>query len=117
MKKFKIILNSQKGITLIALTITIIVLLILAGVSLKLLLDNGLLEKAKLANEKTKQAQLEENSRLEQYENLIKNHNGNNSNVPDQPEILTADLFAIEPNNSSWKVENVKEALDYLYNN
>ena len=50
-------ITKEKGITLIALVITIIVLLILAGVSIKILFgDNGLLqkaEKAKNENEKS----------------------------------------------------------------
>lgn len=44
-------MKNQKGITLIALVITIIVLLILAGVSIAMLTgDNGVLTKAKEAN-------------------------------------------------------------------
>lgn len=41
--------NTQKGITLVALVITIIVLLILAAVSIKIALDGGLIEKSKTA--------------------------------------------------------------------
>ena len=41
-------LKGQKGITLVALVITIIVLIILAGISISLVLNNGnLVEKAK----------------------------------------------------------------------
>ena len=41
-------LKGQKGITLVALVVTIIVLIILAGVSIALVLgDNGLINKAK----------------------------------------------------------------------
>ena len=43
-------MRNQKGITLIALVITIIVLLILAGVSIAMLTgDNGLLTKSRQA--------------------------------------------------------------------
>ena len=60
-KKNIIILNNTKGITLIALVITIIVLIILAGVSINLVLgDNGIVTKAKLAKEQTEQAKLNE---------------------------------------------------------
>ena len=46
--------TKEKGITLIALIVTIIVLIILAGVSINLILGkNGLIEKAKFAKEKT----------------------------------------------------------------
>ena len=41
--------NTQRGITLVALVITIIVLLILAMVSIKIALDGGLIEKSKTA--------------------------------------------------------------------
>ena len=40
-------LKEQKGITLVALVITIIVLIILAGISISLVLNNGLVPKAK----------------------------------------------------------------------
>ena len=40
-------LTTQKGITLVALIITIIVLLILAMVSIKIALDGGLIKKTK----------------------------------------------------------------------
>ena len=44
--------KEMKGITLIALVITIVVLLILAGVSISLLLgDNGIITKAKEAQD------------------------------------------------------------------
>ena len=60
-KKNIIILNNTKGITLIALVITIIVLIILAGISINLVLgDNGIITKAKLAKEQTEQAKLNE---------------------------------------------------------
>ena len=47
-------LKSKKGITLIALVITIIVLLILAGVSINAVIgENGIASKAKLAKQET----------------------------------------------------------------
>lgn len=42
-------MKDEKGITLVALVITIIVLLILATVSINLIINNGILDKAKLA--------------------------------------------------------------------
>ena len=55
----------NKGITLIALVITIIVLLILAGVSITMLTgENGILKKAKEAQEKTKVAAEQEEKDL-----------------------------------------------------
>ena len=43
--------NTQNGITLVALVITIIVLLILAMVSIKIAIDGGLIQKAKDATD------------------------------------------------------------------
>ena len=60
-KEFK----SEKGITLIALVITIIVLLILAGISIAMLTgDNGILNKVTTAKEETIKAQYEEELNL-----------------------------------------------------
>ena len=54
-------MKEQKGITLIALVITIIVLLILAGVSIAMLTgENGILTKATTAKTKTIEAELKE---------------------------------------------------------
>ena len=54
-------LESKKGITLVALVITIVVLLILAGVSINLVVGNqGILTKTKKADEDAKQAAIKE---------------------------------------------------------
>ena len=59
-------INKQKGITLIALVVTIIVLLILAGISIATLTgENGLITKTNSAKEKTKQAEAEERVKIE----------------------------------------------------
>ena len=64
MKK-ELLKNDKKGITLIALVITIIVLLILAGVTIVTLTgDNGLLKKASNAVESNFYGELEEQVRL-----------------------------------------------------
>ena len=58
-------MKKNKGITLIALVITIIVLLILAGVTIATLTgDNGILTKAQEASEDTKRANAEEQVKL-----------------------------------------------------
>ena len=62
-------MKKNKGITLIALVITIIVLLILAGVAIAMLSgENGILRKAAEAKTKTEEAQKEEQSILVDYE-------------------------------------------------
>ena len=61
--------SSSKGITLIALVITIIVLLILAGVSIAMLTgDNGILAQEKEAKEVTEEAEKKEIKDLAQIE-------------------------------------------------
>ena len=60
-----------KGITLVALVITIIILLILAGISIATLTGSGLFEKARLAEQKSKEKQEEEEGILKDYENKI----------------------------------------------
>ena len=56
-KSIKYIKDSKKGITLVALVVTIIVLLILAGVTITILMgDNGIIRKAQEAAESTNTA-------------------------------------------------------------
>ena len=70
--KIKNELKNKKGITLIALVITIIVLLILAGVSIATLTgENGILTRASDAKIETAVAAVKENLHLEQIEKAI----------------------------------------------
>lgn len=65
-------MKNQKGITLIALVITIIVLIILAGVSIAMLSgENGLLTKAKNVGSESAKGNLEEATKLAVAENLL----------------------------------------------
>ena len=64
----------ERGITLIALVITIIILLILAGITIGLVTgDNGLLAQATRAKEETENAQIKEEEVLTNYEDYINN--------------------------------------------
>ena len=63
--------KENKGITLVALVLTIIVLLILAGISIVQLKGNGLFENAKIAKEKTQEEQKKEDKTLSDYESKI----------------------------------------------
>lgn len=64
--------KEKKGITLIALVITIIILLILAGVTIATLTgDNGILKRAQDAKEKTEEAKIEEEKQLENMDDYI----------------------------------------------
>ena len=64
--------REEKGITLVALVVTIIVLIILAGVTLNIVLDNdGIINKAKQAADDYENAQREEQELLGQIENYL----------------------------------------------
>ena len=55
----------SEGITLIALVVTIIVLLVLAGISIQMLTgNNGVLQRAGEAKEKTEEANLREEAQV-----------------------------------------------------
>ena len=70
-------LRRNKGITLIALVVTIIVLLILAGISIAMLTgQNGILNRAAEAKEKTGVAQEDENEKLKGYEDIMAQYTG-----------------------------------------
>ena len=64
-------LKNAKGITLVALVITIIILLILATISIQSLTNTGLFEKAKEAKEKTKNATENQAKTLNEYEDEL----------------------------------------------
>ena len=65
-------MKKTKGITLIALVVTIIVLLILAGVSISMLTgENGILNQAQNAKNKTEEAERNEKLDLLKQEDLI----------------------------------------------
>ena len=77
-------MKRNKGITLIALVITIIVLLILAGVAIAMLSgQNGILKRATDAKTETEQAQENETDHLADYEDLINESTGNLGKVKD----------------------------------
>ena len=65
-------MKNQLGITLVALVVTIVVLLILAGVSINLVLgENGLISNAKEARDKTKTAEVNEKTQLDSASDFI----------------------------------------------
>lgn len=102
-------MENKRGITLIALVVTIIVLIILAGVSINLVLgDNGIITKAKTAKKDTDETQIEEEIQMMIGECQIDNEDkitldnlqlwiGNNkpdiSIIDNRPEETTIDLY------------------------
>ena len=70
-------IKERKGITLIALVVTIVVLLILAGVSISLVLDNnGIIGKSKESRLETRASQVEDEIGLWKQNNFIKSETG-----------------------------------------
>ncbi len=67
-------MKSQKGITLVALVITIIILLILAGISIASLTGSDLFGKARQAAEDSNRAAEKENKTLQDYEKWMDNY-------------------------------------------
>ena len=108
--------KKEVGITLIALVITVIVLLILAGVTIAALSgDNGILTRAKEAKEKTEQAQKDEEKTISNMENILGVYNFKNINkadtnpaevVPENSTVLEDDankgIVIKDENNNEW---------------
>lgn len=72
--------ENTKGITLVALVVTIIILLILAGISIAGLIGSGLFEKTKEAKQEFDNSQTKENSTLNGYEQEIEQYLNKNKN-------------------------------------
>ena len=68
--------NTQKGITLVALVITIIVMLLLSVVSINLIQNLGLIEKVKLAKEEHRASTIQEQKELFEKEIEISKYEG-----------------------------------------
>ena len=94
--------NKNKGITLIALVITIIILLILAGISISALTNQGLFKNAKAAQNATEKAEAEQGQRLNEYEDEI-NKYLNNANEDEKIGLITDNI-----NNELSKTDNTK---------
>ncbi len=91
--------KNERGITLIALVITVIVLLILAGVSIAMLTgNNGILTQAQRAKNETEQAQANEENLLGNYEDTIYKATGDVKQVDDSnPGVLEGSGTQQEP--------------------
>lgn len=82
--------QKNSGITLVALVITIIILLILAGISISALTNTGIFQKAKEAKENNRIASIEEQINLWLLNNEMNSY-GNSKNFKDL-EDFTSDL-------------------------
>ena len=86
--------KGKRGITLIALVITIIILLILSGITISSLTNTGLFENAKEAKNRTENAQKQEQDLLNQYEEELNRYTNSDSNSRwdgkvNKPELMT----------------------------
>ena len=98
MKQKEIKKLRNKGITLIALVITIIVLLILAGVSIAMLTgENGILTQAQNAKKETERAKIIEEVRLDILGKQTENGSGDISS--DELEEILKKYFSNEEQN------------------
>lgn len=70
-------LIKERGITLIALIITIIVLLILSGITISIAISGGLISKAKNSAKTHEMAQLKERATIKEQEIMVSNINYN----------------------------------------
>ena len=85
-------LKKQKGITLIALVVTIVVLLILAGVTISLLLDeNGIIAKSKDARTETRVSQIEDEVGMWKQHNFI---NKESNQAQENADTMLANLIS-----------------------
>ena len=73
-------MKNNKGITLVALIITIIVMLILVGVTVSILINSNVIGKAKTAGEQTEEKYNEESSFGQSFNIMI---NGTETPVSD----------------------------------
>ena len=87
-KNMKIKVKQEKGITLIALVVTIVVLLILAVVSINAIFnENGLIKKAQEAQNKMDQATENDKKELNNMNEWIENVTGKKTEGGDEPQI------------------------------
>ena len=76
-------MKNQKGLTLVALVVTIIVLIILAGISINLILgDNGIITIVKRAKQNTELARIEEETQLNELYTQLETEGSSSGNLP-----------------------------------
>ena len=93
-------IRKNNGITLVALVITIIILLILAGVAINTLTQTGLFENTKQAKNATENAQNLENYTIASYTNKINAITGSvreeNMNNSTNEELLDLSKYSLD---------------------
>ena len=109
MSKTEPVLNGHHGITLIALVITIIVLLILAGVTIATLTgENGILTQAETAKKATEEAEKEEQENLQKAAESI----GGATQINDQtPGVLEGEGTEANP----YKIQSIEDLVVFAH--
>ena len=112
MKKYE---NKNLGITLVALVITIVILLILAGISISTLTNTGIFEKTKEAKQKSENAQKEEDRLISEYEKEIVKQDAEGIwdgkvNKPDLMSGMSAIKFTEPTDSTEGKDEKVSDS-------
>ena len=113
-------LRKDKGITLIALVITIIVLLILAGVSIAMLTgQNGIFTQAQNAKEKTDDAQEKEKIQLAVVSSQLKDSNNNmmisKNNLEKELQKQFYENFSLDDNKDNTFLITIKDSERMYY--
>ena len=104
--------NNEIGITLIALVITIIVLLILAGVSIAMLTgQNGILTQAQSAKNKTTEAVKDEELDLARQENLI----NETLNEIEVEQVTDSNPGVLEKNGTEYIINSIEDLVVFAY--
>ena len=105
----------NKGITLIALVITIIVLLILAGVTIATLTgDNGILKRAQEAKQKTEQAEKDEKYDVEKQVDYI-NEYLNGVEVETVTDTKPGELEVDETEADTYIINSIEDLVFFAY--
>ncbi len=107
-------LKMQKGVTLIALVITIIVLLILAGITLNLALDdNGIIRKALGITKDYKESEKNELVNLNKFkDNVYGILNGSSSNFVDYNDYIGAYVTGYTPDTKTCVIQSTTSGID-----
>ena len=108
-------MKNNKGITLVALVVTIVVLLILAGVSINLVLgNNGIIVKAREAQKKSAEASQNDligmNELTQQLEGVLNENGGGSGTDIKVPAEATAETAPYFPDNTFTKKEGTIDA-------
>ena len=107
--------KKNNGITLVALVITIVILLILAGISISTLTNTGIFQKAKDAKKASENAQKEEDRLISEYEKEIVKQDAEgiwdgNVNKPDLMSGMSAIKFTEPTDRTEGKDEKVSDS-------